>query len=154
MTAHPRAGHPGGLRWGLAIGLACLATAPAGAQEGIATAAAAARSAWEVQRAPGVIGEGARILLQLPGSGSRSSVSREQAVRLLEGLFRRAEEVEVRVTAAREVAAGQGYAELLRRYRVSGTSEERSQRVLLAYRWDRGRGGWVLVELRVLEAGG
>lgn len=146
---------PSGPSWGwVAVGVAVAVAPPAAAQEGLRAAAAAAKSAWEAQRAEGVIGEGARILLQLPGSASRSSVSREQAVRLLEGFFRRAEEVEVRVASAREVEPGQGYAELLRRYRVSGTREERSQRVLLAYRRNLGRGVWVLVELRVLEAGG
>ena len=141
-------------RAGLALVLLLVAPgAAAVAQGGIQARAQAARAAWAEQRAERVIGEGSRILLQLPGSESRASLSREQAARLLQGFFRRAEEVGVRVVAAREVREGEGYAELLRRYRVRGTAEERSQRVLLAYRWDAGRGVWTLVELRVLDAG-
>ncbi|MGE5231648.1 MAG: hypothetical protein ACM3NS_07890, partial [Deltaproteobacteria bacterium] len=57
------------------------------------------------------------------------------------------QEVETTVRSAREVEPGQGYVELQRLYRVSGTQEVRSQTLLLAYR--RRPAGWTLVELRV-----
>jgi hypothetical protein len=81
-------------------------------------------------------------------------VSRDQAIRLLEGLFRRTEEVDIRVVSSREVGPGQGYVELRRRYRLSGTGEERTQRVLLAFRRGPEGGRWGLVELRVVEGDG
>lgn len=117
-------------------------------------AAGRIRSAWAAQSAAGVVGEASRVLLQLPGQGGSATMGREQAVRLLAGVFRRAVEVEVRVVAAREVEPGQGYVELARRYRADGAGEERRQRVLLALRREAAGAPWVLVELRVLEGGG
>jgi hypothetical protein len=128
--------------------------AQAVAQQGFAEVVEAARRAWAAQDPAGVVGQGGRVLLQLPGTESRSAVGREQAVRLLEGFVRRAEEVEVRVVSFREVGQGQGYAELLRLYRVRGTSETQRQRVLLAFRRSPDGGRWGLVELRVLDGGG
>lgn len=118
------------------------------------TLAQQVRTAWAAQRASGVIGRASRVLLQLPGGGGRVAVSRDQAVRLVNGLFHRAEEMEVRVVASREVSPGQGYVELRRRYRMAAGGEERSQRVLLAYRRVGEGGGWELLELRVLDGGG
>jgi hypothetical protein len=100
------------------------------------------------------VAQSPQLLLQLPGSHSRSAESRGQAARLLAGLIRRAEAVQVRVVAAREVEPGQGYAELVRQYRVAGTGEARQERILLAFRRDPSRGVWELVELRVLQGGG
>jgi hypothetical protein len=114
----------------------------------------AARRAWSRGEAGRMVAGARQLLLQLPGTESRSSVSREQAVRLLEGVLRRSEEVTVRLVTAREVGPGQGYAELVRQYRVTGTAEARTQRILLAYRRDAQRGTWELVELRVLQGSG
>jgi len=139
---------------GALIGILSAFPAQAVAQQEFAAVVEAARRAWLAQDPAGVVGQGSRVLLQLPGAESRSAVGREQAVRLLEGFVRRAEEVEVRVLSHREVGRGQGYAELLRLYRVRGTREVLRQRVLLAYRQGADGGRWGLVELRVLDGGG
>ena len=78
---------------------------------------------------------------------------RDQAIRLVEGILRRTEGIVVRVQTAREVGPGQGYAELVRQYRVTGIDEVRNQRILLAFREAAAGGGWQLVELRILQAG-
>lgn len=123
-------------------------------QSSLAEAVEAARRSWASQDAAAIVAQSRQLLLQLPGSDSRSAVSRGQAARLLAGLLRRAESVQVRVVAAREVEPGQGYAELVRQYRVAGTGEARQERILLAFRRDPSRGAWELVELRVLQGGG
>lgn len=120
----------------------------------LATVAEQVRRSWAGQRADAVIGQAAGVLLQLPGQRASAGVGRDQAVRLLSGVFRRTVEVETRVVSSREVGPGQGYVELERRYRLSGTNEERTQRVLLAFRRGSDGGRWGLVELRVVEGGG
>jgi len=129
-----------------------LLAAPATAQEGFEETVEAARRAWAAQDAGAILGAGRQVVLQLPGTEGHSAVTRAQAVRLVQGYLRGAEGVAVRVLQSREVRPGQGYVELLRTYKVAGTEEARSQRVLLAYRWEADRGVWVLVELRVLVA--
>lgn len=124
------------------------------AQSTFAEIVESARQAWASPDAEAIVATGRRLLLQLPGSEFRAAVGREQAVRLVAESLRRVEVVTVRVVSAREVGPGQGYAELLRHYRVTGTGETRSQRILLAFRRDPSRGGWELVELRVLPEGG
>jgi hypothetical protein len=123
-------------------------------QSSLAEAVEAIRRSWAGQDPAAIVAQSRQLLLQLPGSDSRSAVSRGQAARLLAGLLRRAEAVQVRVVAAREVEPGQGYAELVRQYRVAGTGEARQERILLAFRRDPSRGVWELVELRVLQGGG
>lgn len=123
------------------------------AQE-LATIAEQVRRSWAAQHAGAVIGQAAGVLLQLPGQRASAGVGRDQAVRLLEGVFRRTEELATLVVSSREVGPGQGYVELERRYRLSGTGEERTQRVLLAFRRGPDGGRWGLVELRVVEGGG
>lgn len=123
-------------------------------QSSLAEAVEAIRRSWVGGDPAAIVVQSRQLLLQLPGSASRSPVSRGQAARLLAGLLRRAESVQVRVVAAREVEPGQGYAELVRQYRVAGTGEARQERILLAFRRDPSRGVWELVELRVLQGGG
>jgi hypothetical protein len=119
----------------------------------LATVAEQIRRSWADQRADAVIGQAAGVLIQLPGQRASAGVGRDQAIRLLGGVFRRTEEVATRVVSSREVGPGQGYVELERRYRLSGTDEERTQRVLLAFRRGPDGGRWGLVELRVVEGG-
>ncbi len=138
----------------LLVVAASLVAGPVAAQEGFAGAIEAARQAWAAQDAEAILGAGRQVLLQLPDGEGRTAVSRAQAIRLVERYLEGAEGVSVRVLQAREVRPGQGYVELLRTYRVAGTDEARSQRVLLAFRWEPERGAWVLVELRVLVVPG
>ena len=112
-----------------------------------------ARLAWTEQDAAAIVRTSRQILLQLPGAEARASVGRDQAIRLVEGILRRTEGIVVRVQTAREVGPGQGYAELVRQYRVTGIDEVRNQRILLAFREAAAGGGWQLVELRILQAG-
>lgn len=120
-------------------------------QASFAEAVEAARLAWSGQDAAAIVAGSRSLMLQLPGAGARASVGRDQAIRLVAGILHRSEAVSVRVQTAREVGPGQGYAELVRQYRVTGTDEVRSQRILLAFRQVPSLGRWELVELRVLQ---
>lgn len=122
-------------------------------QQGLGQVAEQVRRAWAAQRSAGVVGQASRVLVQLPDGSGRATVGRDQAVRLLDGLFRRTEEVEVSVLSSREVGPGQGYVELRRRFQPAGGGEVAVQRVLLAFRREGAGGAWGLVELRVLGGG-
>lgn len=112
-------------------------------------AAAGVRAAWLAHDAGGVVASGPEILVQLPGADPAPAVGRAQAAALLKGFLAGGKDLEVTVRSARQIQPGVGYVELLRRFRVTGTQELRSQRVLLAYRLTGAR--WELAELRVVE---
>jgi len=119
-----------------------------GQAEALAEAGEVARDAWhrqatEVMMEPAIEG----IRLQLPGADPSGTLSQAQGAALLAEYLSGAEEVETTVRAARVVAAGRGYVELRRRYRVAGTEEIRTETVLLGYREEADR--WVLAELRI-----
>jgi hypothetical protein len=132
----------------MALTLALLPTA-AGAQEsGLKLAAERARGAWLAHDPVALIADSPRLLIQLPGAEPSVALGPAQAAALLADFLAPAQEVEVLLRAAREVEQGRGYVELQRRYRVRGTQDVRGQVLLLGYR--RGRGGWNLVEFRVI----
>lgn len=106
-----------------------------------------ARRAWYSHDASGLVANSPRLVVRLPGADPSGALGQAQAAALLRDFLAPTQEVEISVRSAREVEPGQGYVELQRRYRVSGTQEIRNQTLLLAYR--RGRTGWTLVELRV-----
>jgi len=106
-----------------------------------------ARRAWYSHDAGALVEHSPRLVVRLPAADPSGALGQAQAAALLRDFLARTQEVEVTVRSAREVEPGQGYVELQRRYRVSGTQEVRSQTLLLAYR--RGPAGWTLVELRV-----
>lgn len=135
----------------LTLALLILPLTPARAQDraGLAGAAEVARAAWFAHDAAGLVASSPRLLMQLPGADPSAALGPAQAAALLGDFLVPAQEVEVRVRAAREVEPGRGYVELERRYRVVGTQEVRVQSLLLGYRL--GRAGWSLVELRVVE---
>jgi len=112
-------------------------------------AAEAVRRAWLAHDVSGVVASGAEILVQLPGAEPAPAVHRSQAAALLRGFLAGGSELQVTVRSTREIEPGVGYVELARRFRVGGTQEVRSQRVLLGYR--RGGTRWELAELRVVE---
>jgi len=132
----------------VSLAMSSLAGPLLGQAEELTEAAEAARDAWHRQAA-GVMMEPATqgIRVQLPGADPSAALSQAQAAALLEEYLSGAEEVETVVRAARVVAAGRGYVELWRRYRVDGTEEVRSETVLLGYRQEGDR--WVLVDLRI-----
>jgi len=115
---------------------------------GLAAAAAQARGAWFAHDAAGLVAGSPRLLVQLPGADPSAALPPAQAAALLADFLASAQEVETVVRAARAVEPGRGYVELQRRYRVAGTQEVRTQRLLLGYRLSRT--GWSLVELRVV----
>jgi hypothetical protein len=106
-----------------------------------------ARRAWYTHDAGALVADSPRLVVRLPGADPSGALGQAQAAALLRDFLAPTQEVEITVRSAREVEPGQGYVELQRRYRVSGTQEVRSQTLLLAYR--RGPAGWTLVELRV-----
>ncbi len=130
------------------IALTVVAGPLLGQAEALTEAGEVARDAWhrqatEVMMEPAING----IRVQLPGADPSGALSRAQGAALLAEYLSGAEEVETTVRAARVVAAGRGYVELRRRYRVAGTEEIRTETVLLGYREETDR--WVLVELRI-----
>ena len=118
------------------------------AQQGLEQAANRARRAWLSHNPAALVASSPRLLIQLPGADPSVALGPAQAAALLADFLEPAQEVEVVVRAAREVEPGRGYVELHRRYRVTGTQDIRSQVLLLGYRLERG--GWSLVELRVV----
>ena len=132
----------------VSIALAVTAGPLLGQAEALAEAGEVARDAWHEQAA-GVMMEPATggIMVQLPGADPSGALSRAQGAALLAEYLAGDEEVETTVRAARVVAAGRGYVELRRRYRVAGTKEIRTDTVLLGYREEDDR--WVLAELRI-----
>lgn len=119
-----------------------------GQADELAKAAESARDAWRRQATRVMMEPAIRgIRLQLPGADPSAALSQAQGAALLAEYLSGAEEVETSVRAARVVAAGRGYVELHRRYRVTGTEEVRGETILLGYRQEGDN--WVLVELRI-----
>jgi hypothetical protein len=111
-------------------------------------AAEKARQAWFAHNTAALVAESPRLLIQLPGAEPSVALGPDQAAALLSNFLSNGQEVETVVRAAREVASGQGYVELQRKYRVAGTQNVRTQALLLGYR--RSHEGWTLVEFRVV----
>lgn len=138
------------IRWMTALVLLLATPAAAAAQDdSLEAIASAAQRAWSAQDPDGLLATAPRVVVQLPGTDPAPALGREQAAALLRDFFGRGQEVEVTLRSIREVEVGRGYVELDRRYRVAGTQEIRGQSLLLGYR--RGRQGWVLTEIRVVE---
>jgi hypothetical protein len=125
-----------------------LAPARAVAQGDLGEAAERARQAWLAHDPRSLVGDGSRLLIQLPGADPSVALGPDQAAALLTDFMAQDQEVETLVRAARQVGPGRGYVELKRRYRVAGTQNVRVQVLLLGYRLDEGE--WSLVELRVV----
>jgi hypothetical protein len=129
--------------------LLLLGSAPAAAQrESLPEAAEDARLAWFEHDARELVADAPRLLVQLPGADPSIALGPAQAAALLADFMVQGQEVETVVRAAKEVEPGRGYVEIMRRYRVGGTQEVRTQSLLLGYRLLRS--GWRLVELRVV----
>lgn len=138
------------MRWLMAFGvLLVLGGSQAGAQEeALSEAADMARTALESHDTEALMaaaGDGVRI--RLPGAEPSAPVSQAQGAALVSQYLAGADEVAITVRAARVVSADRGYVELVREYRVSGTTETRRQSVLLGYRLAGDQ--WVLSELRI-----
>jgi hypothetical protein len=122
--------------------------AATGQQNALTEAAEEARAAWFAHDARGLVADAPQILVQLPGADPSIALGPAQAAALLRDFMVQGQEVETVVRAAKEVEPGRGYVELLRRYRIAGTEDVRSQSLLLGYRLLGTE--WRLVELRVV----
>lgn len=123
-----------------------LAWAPLAAQGGLDAAAQRVRAAWLSHDPAGLLQGSPGVVLQIPGADPSSAIGRDQAGELLSRFFRTSVERSVEISVAREVEEGRGYVEMVRRFVVAGTSEERRETVFLGLRWTGGR--WAVVELR------
>ena len=127
--------------------LPLLLSAGSGAgQAGLAEAAQRARVAWLAHDAAALLGGSPGVILQIPGADPSSAIGRDQAGALLARYLRTSVERAVEITAVREVAEGRGYVELMRRFSVAGTAEERRETVFLGLWWWGEH--WVIAELR------
>jgi hypothetical protein len=118
-------------------------------EDDLRSAAERARRAWFSHDVSALVAETPRLMIQLPGAEPSVALGPDQAAALLSNFLDSGQEVETVVRAARQVGPSRGYVELQRRYRVAGTQDIRVQVLLLGYR--RIRGGWSLVEFRVVS---
>ena len=132
-----------------ALGLGLTGTL-AGQSPGVELRAAGdeARAAWLAGDFPELVAGVTRLQLRLPGLDPSAAVGPAQAVALLRSYVRGTIELEVTVKGARDVGPDRGFVELLRRYRLEGTQEERTETILLGYRRSPTTRVWRLVELR------
>ena len=131
----------------MTLAAAWVATIPLVAAQGtLEQAAGFARTGWLTHNAEAVVGQGNRIVLQIPGADPSAAVSRPQAVALLERYLRPAVERSLEIVTIREVEQGRGFVELDRRYVIGGTDDVRRETLFLGFRWQDQR--WVLAELR------
>jgi len=137
-------------RW--LIGVALLAS-PAlvgkvhlAAQTSLADVAERTRGAWLAHDPQALVGQSASIMLQLPGANPSSPLDRAQAVELLRRHWRTAVEHTLTLRRVGEFKSGRGYAELVRCYVVSGTSDERQETIFLWFQ--RAGASWRLAEVR------
>ncbi|HMH82088.1 MAG TPA: hypothetical protein VK531_04405 [Gemmatimonadales bacterium] len=115
-------------------------------QGSLAEAAERVSQAWRAHDVQAIVGQSASVVFQLPGADLSTPVARAQALELLRRHLRAGVERDLAVSAVREVEPGRGYAELDRRYVVSGTSDERRETIFLSFR--KLGDEWVLTELR------
>lgn len=132
----------------ITLALMVLPAVAAAQDNGLQEAAERARRAWSTHNPAALVASSPRLVVQLPGADPSVALGPAQAAALLADFLAPAQEVETIIRAAREVEPGRGYVEIQRRYRVTRTQDVRHQVVLLGYRLERG--GWRLVELRVV----
>jgi len=126
--------------------LVLAAAGPLAGQSGLATAAQRTRAAWLSHDAAALLERSPGVILQIPGADPSSALRRQQAGELLARYLRTSIERSVEIATVREVEEGRGYVELVRRYSVTGTAEERRETVFVGLR--RVGDWWVVVELR------
>ena len=114
---------------------------------GLDATAQQAATAMFLHHAGEVIGTSPRLLVQLPGAAPSGAVPRSQATALLASYLNDYEEVAVSVESINATSSTRGIVQLKRRYRVPGTTDVRSQAVLLSYELTGGL--WLLTELRI-----
>ncbi len=126
-----------------------LALAGAGslhAQVTLEDAARSAQAAWLAHDSQSLVGQGATLVVQIPGANPSAALGRAQAAELLWRYQRAAVERDVRIGRVTELAPGTGLVELVREYAVGGTDDVRRETIFLRYRQTGPR--WELTELR------
>lgn len=128
--------------WALVLAVA----GPLAGQSGLAEAAQRTQAAWLAHDAVALLDRSPGVILQIPGADPSSALRRQQAGELLARYLRTSVERSVEIATVREVEEGRGYVELVRRFSVTGTAEERRETVFVGLR--RVSDWWVVVELR------
>jgi len=133
------------------LGVLVLSPGPFGGalwgQDPLAAAGERIRRAVLAHDASGIVAGSPGVTLRLPGANPSAAVAPSQAAEVLRRHFQDAVERSAELVAVREVEAGQGFVDLVRRYVVRGTSEVRSERMYVGLR-AVGGGRWVVVEVR------
>ncbi len=119
----------------------------AAGQIGFEEAVELARSTWLRQDYVGLFASSDTVRLQLPGIGRHQSLQPAHAARFLKEYFYAANEIYFRLSKIRTASEDHAYAQLIRRYVVRGTTDERVETVFLGFRRVDGR--WRLREVRV-----
>lgn len=129
------------------LGMLLLAGAgPVVGQGDLQDAAQQARQAWLAHDPVALFATSRGVILQIPGADPSAAMGRDQAADLLARYLRTSVELGVDIAVAREVEDGRGYVELVRRYAIAGTAEERRETVFVGLRRFGNR--WEVVELR------
>lgn len=120
---------------------------PVRAQQPLSEVARAAREAMLRGDVNSLMSGSRGLKLRLPGAEPSAALAPAHAQATLRDAFRRNETADVTIEDYREVGDGLAFVELRREYRVAGSSERKSQLILLSYRQNRD-GSWQLVEVR------
>jgi hypothetical protein len=128
-------------------GVVSLCAPAARAQDELAEAVEWARLAWLGHDVSRLVSRSDTVRLNLPGVARAASLRPAQAAKLLRQYLKLSEEREFTLREIRQLAPDHAYAEVLRRYVVRGTTEERAETAFLGFRLLRG--GWQLREVRI-----
>ena len=105
------------------------------------------RSALEAREFSRLFDSRRPVRLELPGQPLAVSVRGELAAAALTSMVRRTAELEYGTVGSAVVAAGHGYVEIRRRFRILGTQENRRQKILIGAKFEDGR--WRVTEVWV-----
>lgn len=106
-----------------------------------------ARLAWLNHDIDGLLRLSDTIRLHLPDGSPSLAIRPHHAERVLERYLKDARELEMALRSIRSVSPDHRYAELIRRFVVPGTVDERIQTVFFGLR--RGQAGWAIREVRI-----
>jgi len=139
--------HASGLIAGLVLVAAAGSGTRAGAQTPLEQVVERARDAWLAHAARALVEYSDTVRLRIPGVAVSAAVRPGQAARLLARYFETTEEAGFELRGIRHVGADHAYAELLRRFVVRGTDDEREETVFFGFRVIGGE--WRLREVRI-----
>ena len=116
-------------------------------QMGLEEAVELARSTWLSHDYVRLFASSDTVRLQLPGIGRHQGLQPAHAARFLKEYLAAANEIDFGLKRIRTASEDHAYAQLIRRYVVRGTTDERVETVFLGFRRVDGR--WRLREVRV-----